>query len=194
MGVAVCSVCDLPIHGAVYAGKNGGDVHIRCVPSISIDSSAHKEVRPRFLDFKEFLPMLFFKILLSNMPLERVAASRSGKCKARGKPATVHPKEFHRVYAKTWQSDVGTTPSLCNLRDYAYKFLMEKCDPTRVEAAIANPEVSYNEFEWNGFYIDEDEIIRVVQNTVRQYSVACMGNGWDECYESFSLDQFDPWR
>ena len=92
MGVAVCSVCDLPIQGAVYAGKTGGDVHIACVPSISIDNSVHKEVRPRFLDFKEFLPMLFFKILLSNMPLERVAASRSGKCKAREKPATVHPK------------------------------------------------------------------------------------------------------
>jgi hypothetical protein len=45
MDVAVCSVCGLPIHGAVWAGKNGEDVHIGCVPSISI-ASAHKEVRP----------------------------------------------------------------------------------------------------------------------------------------------------
>ena len=83
MGVAVCSVCGLPIQVAVYAGKNGEDVHIRCMPSISIDSNnAHKEVRPCILDFKDSLQdyMLLFKIyFFKNMPLDRVATSMVGE-------------------------------------------------------------------------------------------------------------------
>ena len=74
------------------------------------------------------------------------------------------------MYAKTWQSDIGTTPSLCELRAYAYTFLKGKCDPTRVEAAIANPEVSYNEFEWPD--INDDEIVRIVQKTIGNYGLA----------------------
>jgi hypothetical protein len=57
---------------------------------------------------------------------------------------------------------------------------MKKCGPNRVEAAIANPKVSYNEFKWNGFYINGDEIILVVQKTIRQYGLARMGHGWDK--------------
>jgi hypothetical protein len=82
MGVAVCSVCGLPIQVAVYAGKNGGDVHIRCMPSISIDSNnAHKEVRPLHSRLQGVSP----HAILQN-------TSQQYACKAREKPATVHPK------------------------------------------------------------------------------------------------------
>jgi hypothetical protein len=179
MDVAVCSVCGHAIHGAVCAGKNGEDVHIGCVPSISI-ASAHKEVRPCFLDDVAPDYMLLFRILLKNMPLDRVAASWSEKCKAHEKPATVHPKHFHRVYVKTWRLSVGKTPSLRELRSYAYIFLMKKCAPNKVDAAIANPKRSYNEFRWNGFYMRCDEIIIVAKITICQYGLARMGHGWDE--------------
>ena len=159
MGVAVCSVCGLPIQVAVYARKNGEDVHIRCMPPISIDNNnAHKEVRPRILDFREFLPKLFFRILLNNMPVRPLKDRR---------PCT--DSEFHRVYAKTWQLAIGPTPSLRELREYAYTFLKGKCDPTSVEGAIANPEVSSNEFKWPN--INDTECVRIVAKTVGDYGL-----------------------
>jgi len=161
MGVAVCSVCELPIRVAFYQRTNGEYVHGKCMPPSSKDknNNAHKEVRPRIADLREFLHEQFFVLLLNNMPVRPLKDRR---------PCT--DSEFHLVYAKTWQSDIGTTPSLCELRAYAYTFLKGKCDPTRVEAAIANPEVSYNEFEWPD--INDDEIVRIVQKTIGNYGLA----------------------
>jgi hypothetical protein len=181
MDVAVCSVCDHAIRGAVCAGENGEDVHFGCVlvTSISI-ASPRREVRPCFLEDVAPDYRLLFRVLLKNMPLERVAASWSEKCKDHKNPATVHPERFHRAYVKIWRSSVGDTPSLCELRSYAYKFLMKKCAPNKVDAAIANPKRSYNEFRWNGFYMRCDEINTVAKITICQYGLARMGHGWDE--------------
>jgi hypothetical protein len=160
MGVAVCSVCDLPIQVAFYQRTNGEYVHRKCMPPSSKDknNNAHKEVRPRIADLREFLHEQFFVLLLNNMPVRPLKDRR---------PCT--DSEFHLVYAKTWQLDIGTTPSLRELRGYAYTFLKGKCDPTSVEAAIANPEVSSNEFEWPK--ITDAACVRIVQKTVRSYGL-----------------------
>ena len=160
MGVADCSDCDLPIQVAVYQRTNGEYVHRKCMPPSSKDknNNAHKEVRPRIADIREFLHEQFFVLLLNNMPVRPLKDRR---------PCT--DSEFHLVYAKTWQLDIGTTPSLRKLRDYAYTFLKGKCDPTSVEAAIANPEVSSNEFKWPK--INDTECVRIVEKTVGDYGL-----------------------
>jgi hypothetical protein len=171
MGVAVCSVCGLPIQVAFYQGTDGGYVHRKCMPPSSKDknnNNANKEVRPRNADIREFLHEQFFVLLLNNMPIRPLKDGQ--ECTDR---------EFHRVYAKTWQLAIGPTPSLRELREYAYTFLKGKCDPTSVEAAIANPEVSSNEFKWPK--INDTECVRIVEKTVGDYGLVLIwGRNLDE--------------
>ena len=167
MGVAVCSVCGLPIQVAFYQSRDGGYVHRKCISEDDNDSNDDKEVRPRNADIREFLHEQFFVLLLNNMPVRPLKDRR---------PCT--DSEFHRVYAKTWQLAIGTTPSLWNLRKYAYTFLTGKCDPTGVEAAITNPAVPSNEFKWPE--IKDTECGRIVQKTVGDYGLVLLWGNLDE--------------
>jgi hypothetical protein len=161
MGVAVCSVCGLAIEVAFYQNPHGGYVHKKCIEDGDSDSSGEKVVRPRNADNREFLHERFFGLLLSNMPTRPLKDGQECiDC------------EFQDVYAKTWQSALGPTPSLRELQEYAYTFLTGKCDPTGVEAAITNPAVPSNEFKWPE--IKDTECGRIVQKTVGDYGLGLL--------------------
>lgn len=123
---------------------------------------------------------LLFRLLLHNMPLHRVRLFWSDRHQVLKQPANMSPQRFHHDYIKKWKLALGDTPSLCELRAFAHDFLTKKCPPSKVAAAQSNPEKHYNDFKWNGFYMDCDEIDKAAKVAVYQYGLARMGHALED--------------
>jgi hypothetical protein len=123
---------------------------------------------------------LFYRLLLSNMPLDRVGNVWSGKAQVLQKPRSTDPVRFHQNYIGKWHTVLGDAPSLVDLRSFTHEFLTTKCAPDKVARAKANPKQAYNDFKWNGFYMSRDEIDAATKLTIHQYGLARMKHGWEE--------------
>jgi hypothetical protein len=147
-----------------------------------------RRIKDRDLAFKpnSYLPEigddygLFYRLLLSNMPLDRVGTVWSGKAQVFQKPRSTDPVRFHQNYMGKWHTVLGDAPSLIELRSFTHEFLTTKCAPDKVAEAKANPKQAYNDFKWNGFYMSRDEIDAAAKLTIYQYGLARMKHGWEE--------------
>ncbi len=123
---------------------------------------------------------LFYRLLLSNMPLNRVGTVWSDKARGLQQPRSTEPVQFHKNYMGQWHTVLGDAPSLLELRSFTDGFLTTKCAPDKVAEAKANPERAYNDFKWKGFYMSHDEIDATCKRTIYQYGLARMKHGWEE--------------
>jgi hypothetical protein len=123
---------------------------------------------------------LFYRLLLSNMPLNRVGTVWSDKAQGFQQPRSTEPVQFHKNYMGQWHTVLGDAPSLLELRSFTHGFLTTKCAPDKVAEAKANPKRAYNDFKWKGFYMSRDEIDATCKLTIYQYGLARMKHGWEE--------------
>ena len=106
---------------------------------------------------------LFFRLLLSNLPLDRIMPVWSVSAKEWRLPKNTDLVRFHRLYAVEFLQDVDPPAPLWKWMRGAVEFLERKC--------LAGFQCK---FKWEDFYIFAREISSVAVRTTLQYNMARM--------------------
>ena len=107
---------------------------------------------------------LFFRLLLHNLPLERVGFVWKTTKNIWELPSTTDPIQFHRQYSREFSQLLAVKANLWKWKKVTQDFLHRKCPP-RVK----------NEFKWIGFHLSPAEIPHIAMQTTLQYGMARLG-------------------
>ena len=112
---------------------------------------------------------LYFKLLLANLPLERVEHVWRPSKKKHMLPENATPFGFHRHYAPYFRENLGKKPTLRKWQDCVKLFLTRWC-----------PHGKANDFKWKDscsggpWTLTSADIDRIAYHTTFQYATSLM--------------------
>ena len=140
----------------------------------SFSTKRFKSLEKRFQedDFPCFFPSrlphdgdmwrVYFELLLEALPLETITLVPH-KNGIPSLPNSTKPENFHRNHWRLFQTALGVTPSLQNIRQFTIEYFKRRCPPDRD-----------NDFKWPDFKFTEADLDARVTYATYEFGEACL--------------------
>ena len=113
---------------------------------------------------------LLFRLLIQNLPTERVLPNRSDR-KVPQTAIDLNAKKFHRAHSADFSERLPEDASLCQLYDTLCDFVRQKTRTSRqgCQMPVHENDWAKCELKWEGFYLYEHEVKDICAATVLEY-------------------------